>query len=436
MDIIVLVLALLLLGFLCFKNVPTPIGALVCSVLIMLYFKMDVYDSLINVYMPGFVSFAQKWFLMFLFGALLGKIMEISGAADSLAQVILKIVGEKRISLGICLVAFLFTAAGISVYITLFIILPIAIKMCKRANLSRCFIIGGYSLGINIGLSMPAVGVSNNILCTGYFGTQLTAGGWLSVFCTLVFTVAGLAWLTYWEKRCRRKGLGFIPTQAELNLEAEQQVAATKVEDKKPSWILAVIPMLVPIIALNIFKLQVEFALLLGALVAVICQFKFLPKIWSEIQSQLVTCINNTTITVINTCAVVGFGTIVISTPGYQMAVSKILSIEGHPLYVALLATTLLAGVAGSSQSGIILASDVLVKFLPLTNPSVLHRTVIYGSLGLDSLPNAGFLQTEFNLAGVSFKEAYLPIVFMLTVVMTLGTGLLYATLAILLGIA
>lgn len=434
MDIVVLVAALFLLGFLCFKNVPTPIGGLVCSVLIMLYFKMNVYDSLINIYMPGFVSFAQKWFLMFLFGALLGKIMEISGAADSLAQAVLKLVGEKHISLGICLVAFLFTAAGISVYITLFIIMPIAINMCKRANLSRCFIIGGYSLGINIALGLPAVGVSNNILCTGYFNTELTAGGWLAVFCSIVFTICGLLWLTYWEKRCRRRGLGFVATQAELNLEASE--AENGQGTNKPNWIMAIIPMLVPLAALNLLKLQVEYSLLLGALTAIIAQWKYLPKVWEEIRLQLVTCINNTTVTVINTCAVVGFGTIFISTPGYEFVVSKILSINGQPLYVALFATTLLAGVAGSSQSGIILASDVLVKFLPLTTPSVLHRTVIYGSLGLDSLPNAGFLQTEFNLAGVTFKEAYLPIVFMLTVAMTLGTGLLYVTLAILLGIA
>lgn len=434
MDIIVLVLALFLLGFLCFKNVPTPIGGLVCAVLIMLYFGMNVYETLMGVYMPGFVSFCQKWFLMFLFGALLGKITEISGAADSLASAILDLVGEKRISLGICIVAFVFTAAGISVYITLFIILPIAIKMCKKANLSRCFIVGGYSLGINIGLGLPAVGVANNILCTGYFGTELTAGGWLAVFCNLIFATCGMFWLTYWERRCAKRGMGFVATQAELDLDAKN--AGSTGATGRPHWLRAIIPMCVPLVCLNVLKMKVEYALLLSAVTAIILQWSYLPKAWGEIRSQLVTCINNTTVTVINTCAVVGFGTVVIATPGYELAVSKILSINGNPLFVALLATTLLAGVAGSSQSGIILASDVLVQFLPLTSPSALHRTVIYGSLGLDSLPNAGFLQTEFNLAGVSFKEVYLPIVFMLTVVMTLGEGILYAGLCVLLGIA
>lgn len=434
MDILIVVLALLLLGFLCFKNVPTPIGGLVVAVLLMLFFRMNVYESLFGIYMPGFVSFAERWFLMFLFGALLGKIMEVTKAADSLAQSILDVFGENRISLGLTLVSFIFTFAGISVYITLFIILPIAARMCKKANLPRCFIIGGYSLGINLALSLPAAPVANNILMTGYFGTELTAGGWLAVFCNVIFAIAGLAWLTYWEKRCKSKGMGFVPTQAELELEARGE-ASDEVANNV-HWTRAITPMIVPLIALNIFKMKVEYALLLGALTAIISQWRFIPKNLTEIREHLVSSINNTTVTVINTCAVVGFGSVVISTPGYAQAVEKILSINGHPLFVAIFATTLLAGVAGSSQSGIILASDVLVQFLPHANHSVLHRSVIFGSLGLDSLPNAGFLQTEFTLAGLTFKEAYLPIVFMLTVVMTLGTGLLYATLAILLGIA
>ncbi len=152
MDIAIIVFTILLIGVLCYKGVPTPIGGVACTLILLVYFGMDIYDGLLTTYMGGFVSFVQKWFLMFLIGAVFGKIMDVTGAADSLARVVLRVVGEKRISLGICIVSALFIASGISVYITLFIVLPLAIKMCRRANLSRCFIIAGYSLGINIGL--------------------------------------------------------------------------------------------------------------------------------------------------------------------------------------------------------------------------------------------------------------------------------------------
>ena len=431
MDIIILVIAILLIGVICYKGVPTPIGGVACSLILLIYFRMDIYDGLLTTYMGGFVSFVQKWFLMFLIGAVFGKIMDITGAADSLARMVLRVVGEKRISLGICIVSALFIASGISVYITLFIVLPLAIKMCRRANLSRCFIIAGYSLGINIGLSLPYVAVANNVLCTDYFGTEVSSGGLLAIFCTAVYAVVGMLWITYYEKRMKKKGIGYVPAENE-------QVSLDDEVDPKdlPHWILAVIPMIVPIIALNALKLQVEFALILGVAASIILLFKYLPHKWEPIKKHFVDSINTTTATVINTSAIVGFGTIITATPGYEVAVEKILGINGHPLFVALISVTLIAGVAGASSAGIVLAAPVLTQILPLTNAAVFHRTVIYGSLGLDSLPHAGFLQTECNLAGVKFKDVYLPIIFMETVVMTLGMGLLYVLINIAFGLA
>lgn len=44
-----------------------------------------------------------------------------------------------------------------------------------------------------------------------------------------------------------------------------------------------------------------------------------------------------------------------------------------------------------------------------MTNAAVFHATTVLASLGLDSLPNAGFLQTECTVAGVKFKDVYFP---------------------------
>ena len=68
MDIAILVISILLLGFLCLKNVPTLVGGIVCSVILLLFYKMDIYAGLLDTYMSGFVSFTKTWFLMFLLG--------------------------------------------------------------------------------------------------------------------------------------------------------------------------------------------------------------------------------------------------------------------------------------------------------------------------------------------------------------------------------
>lgn len=432
MDIAVLVISILLIGFFCLKNVPTLIGGLICSVLLLVYFGMDLYDGLLTTYMGGFVSFTQTWLLMFFLGAVFGKIMDASGAADSLARSVLRLIGEKRISLGVFIISALFVSAGISVYVTLFICLPIAIKLCRRANLNRAFIIAGYSLGINVGLALPYVAATNNILCTDYFGTTVAAGGLLAIVVSVVYAVVGMIYITWYERRMKAKGYGYVAvegggTLAELDDNDDRPM---------PHWLLAVIPMVVPVILLNAFSMKVEVALFFGVLAAIICQFKYLPRKWEPIRGYLTESISTTTLTIVNTSAIVGFGTVIQATPGYTEAVDAILGMNGHPLIIAIVIVNLIAGIAGASSSGIVLAAPVLQTVLPMTNAAVFHRTVVLASLGLDSLPNAGFLQTECTLAGVKFKDVYLPIIFALTVALTLLRALLYVGLALAFGLA
>ena len=134
--------------------------------------------------------------------------------------------------------------------------------------------------------------------------------------------------------------------------------------------------------------------------------------------------------TLINAAAIVGFGAVVQNCPGYAIAVEKILSYEGSPLMITFVATNLIAGIAGSSSAGLVLAAPVLQQAAAMTNAAVFHRTTVLASLGLDSLPNAGFLQTECTVAGVKFKDVYFPVIFALTVVLTILRCLLYMGLA------
>ena len=340
--------------------------------------------------MGGFVDFTKTWFLMFFLGAIFGKIMDASGAADSLARSVLKLIGEKRISLGVCIITFLLVSAGISAYITLFICLPIAIKMCRKANLNRAFIIAGYSLGLNVGLAIPYVAATNNMLCVDYFGTTPSAGGMLALFVSVVYAVVGMLYITWYERRLKARGSATSrPTAPPPSRRCRTTTTARCPLD------LAVIPMIVPVILLNAFSMKVEVALLFGVLAALVCQFKWLPRKWEPIRGYITEAISSTTLTIVNTSAIVGFGTVIQATSGYANAVDAILGINGNPYIVAIIIINVIAGIAGASSAGLVLAAPVLQTLLPFTNPAVLHRTVVLASLGLDSLPNAGFLQTE-----------------------------------------
>ncbi len=433
MDIAILIGAVLLISIFCYKNVPTLFGGILVSLLLILIYKMDVYDGLLNIYMGGLVGFAKQWLILFTLGALFGKLLEVTGGADSLARTILKISGPKNVSVGVCVFTAILAAAGVSSFITLFIVFPIALKLCRKANVNRGAVIAGFSLGLNLGLALPYVPVTNNVLCADYFGTTVGAGGMLAIFCNVVFLVVGILYMRWYEKRLAAKGLGYAPAYGTGAIEAEGDL---DMDAKGPHWVTSLIPMLIPILVLNIFKVKVEAALLCGVLAIIVLQFKYLPRNWEDNRKVMSDSISMSLTTIINAAAIVGLGAVIQNCPGYMIAVENILSFKGSPLMITFIATNLIAGIAGSSSAGLVLAAPVLQQAAALTNAAAFHRTTVFASLGLDSLPTAGFLQTECTVAGVRFKDVYFPIIFALTVVLTILRCLLYMVLCMVFGIA
>lgn len=173
----------------------------------------------------------------------------------------------------------------------------------------------------------------------------------------------------------------------------------------------------------------------LGVVAIVVLQFKYLPRHWEDNRKVMYDSISMSLTSIINAAAIVGFGAVVQNCPGYMIAVEKILSFEGNPLMISFIATSLLAGIAGSSSAGLVLAAPVLQQAAALTNAAAFHRITVFASLGLDSLPNAGFLQTVRTVAGVKFKDVYLPVIFVITVVLTIFSCLLYMGLCAIFGI-
>ena len=324
MDILILVAAVLLIGLFCYKNVPTLIGGIVCSVILMIIYKMDITTGLFDTYMGGLVGFMKSWMILFFLGALFGKLLDITGGSDSLARVILNLVGPKNVSLGVCIFTAILAMAGISSFISLFICYPIALKLCRKANINRASVIAGYSLGLNFGLAIPWVPVTNNVLCASYFGTDVSAGGFLGLFVSIVFIVVGMLYIKWYEKRLAAAGKGYLPAYGTGALEEEESDEA---EAKKgPHWVLSVIPMLIPPLVLYTFKVNVELALLCGVLAVVVLQFKYLPRNWDANRKAVSDSISMCMTTLINAAAIVGFGSVVQNCPRYATAVESNLS--------------------------------------------------------------------------------------------------------------
>ena len=73
--------------------------------------------------------------------------MEATGAAKSIAVKVTKLIGKKRAILGVLIATALLAYGGVSVFVIVFAIYPIALELFREANISRKLLVPTFMLG-------------------------------------------------------------------------------------------------------------------------------------------------------------------------------------------------------------------------------------------------------------------------------------------------
>ena len=95
MDMIIILVGLALLLVLTLKKVPVVYAAAISVIFIALFSRLPVVSTMTGDYMTGFANFVKSSWLMLLLGAILSKVMDITGAARSIASFIIGKLGVK-----------------------------------------------------------------------------------------------------------------------------------------------------------------------------------------------------------------------------------------------------------------------------------------------------------------------------------------------------
>lgn len=138
---------------------------------------LDLLEAYKGTYMEGFVGFAKLWFPVFMLGAIFGKMMEDTGMAKSVAIALSKLMGKERAILGVLISSAVLTYGGVSLFVVVFAVYPLAIGLFREANISRKLIPGTVALGA-FTFTMTAVPGSpqiQNLIPMEYFPTTPTA---------------------------------------------------------------------------------------------------------------------------------------------------------------------------------------------------------------------------------------------------------------------
>lgn len=428
-SVIGIFLGLATLVILALRGWSIIIIAPIAAVIVLVFSQVDILKGLNESYMKGFSSFAMKFFLLFLLGTIFGKVMDDSGAAKKIAAFILRLTGKTKelyVAMAIVAVCGLLGYGGVSVFVILFVVVPVARPLFKEVNLSWHLFPGIFFFGIaTFVMSMlPGTPQIQNIIPTKYLGTTAMAAPALGLIASAMIILLNYFVLDWIIKRSKSKGEGYEGTDP---LADKSQVTQFSDEANLPNIWLAFLPSAVLLVLLNVLSLDIIWALLAGILTGLIVFYKQL----TDKLKTLTVGATNCAIPLINTCADVGFGSVVGAVIGFKLISSALMSIPGTPLISLSIATQFMCGVTGSASGGLGIAMELFAKhYLAMgINPEVIHRIASLATAGLDVMPHNGAVITTLAVVGLTHKEAYKP-VFLLALVTPIITNALSVIIA------
>ncbi|WP_315118627.1 GntP family permease [uncultured Clostridium sp.] len=417
LSILGLFLGLGLLAFLIMRGYHIIIIAILCSAIVAITGQLNLYNAITDTYMAGFVSFFKSYFPVFLVGTIFGKFMEETGAAASIAHLIVSKLGKDKAVLAVTLACGILAYGGVSVFVVGFTVYPIALMLFKEANLPRRFIPGTIIFGsITFAMTCPGTPQIHNIIPIKFLNTTPMAGTTVGFITAAIMLVVGQIWLEKMIKTAVNNGEHFISRNSD-NIKSNGDKGL-------PPGFLSLLPLISSIIFLNVFNFKVEVAVLCGNIIGLIILNKYVEweKLSDDFGKASVSAVN----AIANTCAVVGFGSVVKAVPAFTILVDAIVKIPGPPLVGAAIGVCLVAGITGSASGGMGIAVPLLSPIFLAKGvaPDALHRILAIAAGGLDSLPHNGYVVTTLNgICGESHKDGYGPVFWLTVVLPIIATG-------------
>src|SRR6188472_3469153 len=100
-----------------------------------------------QTFMGGAAHFVAQFFPLFLLGALFGKLMEDSGSVAAIAQWMTERLGERRAMLAVVLAGAGVTYGGVSLFVAIFVLTPMAMALFQAADIPRRLMPAAIALG-------------------------------------------------------------------------------------------------------------------------------------------------------------------------------------------------------------------------------------------------------------------------------------------------
>lgn len=405
---ILLAIAVIIYGAM--KGFNILVVAPIASIVVILTNHMAFFPSLVGAegsYMTGLAGFVINFFAVFLLGAILAKYIDASGAAQSIAEMILSKTGTDRpfpVLIALFLITAVLTYGGLSLFVVLFVLVPLAKPLFKQLDIAWNLIPIPVMLGLGTFTMtmLPAAPSIQNVVPTAYLGTTLTAAPLLGIVGTVVAIAFGLWYMKAMLNKSIARGERF----------GDFDVLEDKgpLKEKIPPFGLSILPIILLIgiiIAGSVFEIDNIILIALGSaiLLSAIIFRSYIPG-QKEILNEGA---GDSILPVMLTSSTVAFGVVITLAPGFAYISDFILNMPGHPLISLSIASALFGAITGSSSGslGIVMeafAQDYLAMGL---DPEVIHRVAAISSAVFTVMPHTGVVLTFFALTGLNHKNGF-----------------------------
>ncbi|NCC31169.1 MAG: GntP family permease [Chloroflexia bacterium] len=429
---------------------------------------MPLMASYTQIFMPALGSFIIQYFPLFMLGAIFGKLMEDSGAAQALSRKIVARLGSQRAVLAVILACAILTYGGVSLFVVAFAVYPLAVQLFREGNIPKRLIpatiaVGAFTFTMT---ALPGTPSIQNAIPMPFFGTTLFAAPGLGIITGAVMLGLSLVWLNWRvaQAHAANEGYGEAPEVAlQRTPELREQALgrgfdinelgegnADESEERLPSFAIALAPLVVVIVvnlvlvSLVLPRLDTSYLELplfgstslaaVGGLWAVIIALTIAILLLIGLNYRRFTNLNGSldqgaaasVLPIFNTASQVGFGAVIAALPAFLLIRDAVLQLGGdNPLISLALSVGLLAGLTGSASGGMSIVLETLgstfIEQAEAANISLdlMHRVTVVAAGSIDSLPHSGAVITLLAISGLTHREAYFDL-FMAAIVMPL----------------
>ena len=442
-GIVGIVLSLILLMYLAYRDVSVLVLAPLCALLAVLFDgNLPVLAAYTQIFMASVGQFVKDFFPLFLLGAIFGKLMEDSGAAAKIAEVVVRAVGVHRTILAIVLSCGILTYGGVSLFVVVFAVFPLSRSLFRQADLPRRLIPAAIALGsfTFTMTAMPGTVQIQNQIPMPFFRTNSFAAPGLGCIGSLIMFGLGMLWLNSQATRARRRGEGFgtILPSDDVAADAVTNAAMNEKARKLPAVWSAFAPIICVVVLNFVFsqfvipnwdagylaeeqfgktdlnKILGTWSTILSMSVALLITIGLHFRSIDKLKVSLATGARSSLLPIFNTASEYGYGNTIKNLAGFVTVQKFVTGIApGNPLISESIAVNSLAAMTGSASGGLSIALKALGDTYYQRgieagiNPELLHRVASMSCGGLDSLPHNGAVITLLLICGVTHRQGY-----------------------------